>query len=417
MKMFLILLFFITSMFAQILNGIVVSPSGSPIYKARVTSELETVLTKKNGTFKINAVSNKLSFRAKGYRRKSIKFKNNSSVILRKYTTKALYVSMGAIKNKKRLRQILNIATRTQINTLVVDVKIAKGYLTFKGNNKLAKAIGAYRCSAKVSPKKFVKFLKKYGVYLIARFSVFKDDLLARKKPSLAIRKNRKIFRDRDKLWWVNPYKSFVQNYNISLIKEIAKYGFDEIQLDYIRFPACNGLNYGHKNNQRERVKTLNKFLAKVKHTLIPYNIFLAINTFGAACWAKNDLGIGHNNKALKKHVDYISPMLYPSGFTYGIPGLRNPTKNTYKVVKNSLKSSMRKHGLKPKDFKPWLQAFDDYAFGRKRFGQRELNNQIRACEQLGTSGWLLWNASSNYSKYFSHYKKRKKRKKRRVRK
>ena len=71
----------------------------------------------------------------------------------------------------------------------------------------------------------------------------------------------------------------------------------------------------------------------------------------------------------------------------------------------------MRKHGLKAKDFKPWLQAFNDYAFGGKRFGQKELNDQIRACEQLGTSGWLLWNASSNYSKYFPYYgKKRKKR-------
>jgi hypothetical protein len=77
----------------------------------------------------------------------------------------------------------------------------------------------------------------------------------------------------------------------------------------------------------------------------------------------------------------------------------------------------MRKHGLKAEDFKPWLQAFNDYAFGRKRFGQKELNDQIRACEKLGTSGWLLWNAASNYTKYFPNYSKKRKRVKKRRKK
>jgi len=410
-KVLLFLLLVSLPLFSMVLDGIVVSSNGKPIYKARVTSELETVLTKKDGTFRINSVTNHLAFRAKGHQRKSIRFKDGGSVTLKRYKTKALYVSMDAVKSKKKLRHILNIAARTQINTLVVDVKIAKGYLTFKGHNRLAKSIGAYKYSAKVDPKKFVKFLKKHGVYLIARFPVFKDDLLARKRPSLAVKKRGRIFRDRDKLRWVNPYNNFVQNYNVNLIKEIAKYGFDEIQLDYIRFPAHNGLSYGHKNNQNERVKALNRFLAKTRHILTPYNVFLAIDTFGAACWTNKDVGIGHNLKRLKKHVDYISPMLYPSGFTHGIPGLRNPTKNTYKVIRNSIKSSIRKHGVNAKDFKPWLQAFNDYAFGRKRFGQKELNDQIRACEELGTSGWLLWNAASNYSKYFPYRKIRKKRK------
>jgi len=405
MKSLVILMILVVSMFGKMLDGVVVNSSGTPIYKARVTSDLETVLTKRDGSFKISCVSNHLAFRAKGYQRKSKVFQDGSCVYLKKYTTRALYVSMDAVKNKRKLRQILNIAARTKINTLVIDVKIAKGYMTFKGKNSLAKNIGAYKYSANIDPKKFVKFLKKHGVYLIARYPVFKDDLLARKRPSLAVKKRGRIFRDRDKLRWVNPFNSFVQNYNISNIKEIAKYGFDEIQLDYIRFPAHNGLDFHHKNNQKERVKALNRFLAKARHILTPYNVFLAIDTFGAACWTNYDVGIGHNHKQLKKHVDYISPMLYPSGFTHGIPGLRNPTKNAYKVIRNSIRSSMRKHGLQAKDFKPWLQAFNDYAFGGKRFGQKELNDQIRACEQLGTSGWLLWNASSNYAKYFPYRK------------
>ncbi len=412
MKFLFFAMVLVINLFANMLSGIVIDArSGKPIAHAKITSELETAVTKKNGRFRISAVSNRLSIRAKNYKRKTIRFKNHGTVRLKYFKTRALYVSMDAVKNKKKLRQILNIAARTKINTLVVDVKIAKGYLTFKGHNGLARSLGAYRYSAKVNPKQFVRFLKKHGVYLIARFPVFKDDLLARKRPSLAVKRRGKVFRDRDKLRWVNPFNSFVQNYNINLVREIAGYGFDEIQFDYIRFPAKNGLSFGHKNNQYERVKALNRFLAKAKHSLTPFNVFIAIDTFGASCWTRNDVGIGHNLKRLKKHVDYISPMLYPSGFTHGIPGLRNPMANTYKVVRNSIKSSIRKHGTKASDFKPWLQTFNDYSHRRKRFGKKELNDQVRACDELGTSGWLLWNASSNYTKYFPYYRSKKKRK------
>ena len=418
MKVLFVFLFIsvFSILFGDMLSGRVTNAiDGKPIAYAKVTSKINSTKANKNGYFKIYSPDNRLSFRAKGFKRKSTYF-NGGKVELLPFRTKALYVSMDAVKSKKKLRTILNIAARTKINTLVIDVKIAKGYLTFRGKNGLAKSIGAYKYASKVDPKKFVRFLKSHGVYLIARFPVFKDNLLAMKRPGLAIRKYGKIFRDRDKLRWVNPYSTFVQNYNINLVKEIAKYGFDEIQFDYIRFPASNHLSYNHKSNQNQRVKALQKFLRKAKYSLTPYNVFTSIDTFGASCWTNQDVGIGHNLKRLKKYVDYISPMLYPSGFTHGIPGLRHPLNNNYKVISKSLKSSIKKHNISPKQFKPWLQAFNDYAFDRRSYGQKQLNDQIRACDHLGTSGWLVWNASCNYKKYFpirrkikhKSYKKRK---------
>ncbi len=410
MKWLLFIFVFSISLFADIYSGRVINVlSGKGIAYAKVTSKINSVKTDKRGYFKIYSPDNYLSVRAKGYKRRSTYF-NGTNIELLPFRTKALYVSMNAVKNRKKLRTILNIAARTRINTLVVDVKIAKGYLTFRGHNGLARSIGAYRYSSRVNPKQFVKFLKSHGVYLIARYPVFKDDLLARKRPGLAVKKGGKVFRDRDKLRWVNPYNSFVQNYNINLVKEIASYGFDEIQFDYIRFPAHNHLRYNHKSNQNERVKAIQKFLRKAKYSLTPYNVFTSIDTFGASCWTTKDVGIGHNLKRLKKYVDYISPMLYPSCFTYGIPGLRHPLNNNYKVISDSIKSSMRKHKISPKQFKPWLQAFNDYAFDRRRYGQKQLNDQIRACDHLGTSGWLVWNASCNYKKYFPYKKHHEKR-------
>ena len=417
-KVILLLIFTVFELFSAVISGRVIdADSGRAIANVKVTSDLETYTTKKNGSFTIHGVTNRVSFRARGYKRATLQVGSKKNIRLKAVRTKALYVSTNAVNNKKKLRKILNIAARTQINTLVVDVKNANGHLTFKGNNALAKKIGAYKYASKVNPKKFVKFLKSHGVYLIARLPIFKDNLLAKKRPNLAIRRGGAVFKDRDKLRWVNPYKGFVHQYNISIAREIAKYGFDEIQFDYIRFPVKSRLKYGRKSNATTRVKALQTFLRKAKYALSPYNVFTSIDTFGVSCWNTNDSGIGHNIKKLEKYVDYISPMLYPSGFGSGVPGLRNPLKNNEKVIYDSLRSSIRKHKVKPEQFKPWLQAFNDYAFDRRKFSKREVDQQIKACDKIGTAGWLLWNASCNYEKYFPYSKKLTKKKKRYSRK
>jgi hypothetical protein len=47
---------------------------------------------------------------------------------------------------------------------------------------------------------------------------------------------------------------------------------------------------------------------------------------------------------------------------------------------------------------RPWLQAFRDYAFGGRRFGRTEIRAQIKAAEDAGTNGWMLWNPRNEYS-------------------
>jgi hypothetical protein len=402
MKTLYILIFITLNLYGSLLTGRVVSDETNlPLANVTVTSDRGTYITKKDGSFKIHATKKRLQFKLIGYEKITRKYFKKRDVKLKPIKTKALYVSAAALKYKKKFKKILNIVDKSEVNALVIDVKNANGYLTFRGKNRLAKSIGAYKKATTISPKKLTRSLKKRGIYLIARFPLFKDNLLALKRPSLAIRRGKSIFRDRDKLRWANPYKKAVQKYNLSILKEVATYGFDEIQFDYVRFPVKSNLIYGHKNNLHERVKALQRFLKKAKYIVAPHSIFTSIDTFGVSCWSNSDSGIGHDVKKLKKYVDYISPMLYPSGFASGVPGLKNPLNNSKKVIYSSLKSSIKRHKIQPYRFKPWLQAFNDYAFDRRSFTKRDVKQQIEACNKIGTSGWLLWNASCNYDKYF----------------
>ena len=88
---------------------------------------------------------------------------------------------------------------------------------------------------------------------------------------------------------------------------------------------------------------------------------------------------IGQKIDRLATAVDYISLMLYPSGFHLGIPNYRNPVANTYKIVYLSMKKAQERTHLSPLRFRPWLQAFRDYAFDRRPFTGVEIRKQIKA--------------------------------------
>src|SRR5207249_1374742 len=47
---------------------------------------------------------------------------------------------------------------------------------------------------------------------------------------------------------------------------------------------------------------------------------------------------------------------------------------------------------------RPWLQDFKDYAFDRRIFGVNEVQAQIRAAEESGGAGWMLWNPRNDYT-------------------
>jgi hypothetical protein len=99
-------------------------------------------------------------------------------------------------------------------------------------------------------------------------------------------------------------------------------------------------------NTQENRVKAISGFLAEAKNRLTPHNVFLSADIFGYVCWNLNDTWIGQKLEDLVSNLDYLSPMLYPSGFRYGIPGHRIPVANAQEIVYRSLKRAQERTQL-----------------------------------------------------------------------
>jgi len=383
---------------------IVDAATGAGIAGATVTLGDQSLQTDGHGRFRDDGTAALIQARAPGYRAASVAavyFRQGSGILkLTPFRPKALYLSFYGVGSKALRDAALRLIKDAKLNAVVIDVKGDRGLIAFRSEIPLAKAIGAQRLITIPDLHGLIGTLHQAGIYAIARIVTFKDDPLASARPDLGIKlAEGALFRDREDLAWTDPSLQQVRDYNVAVAVEAARAGFDEIQFDYLRFPdAPRGKKFAKPTTQAARVEAIGDFLGEARRRLQPYNVYLSADSFGYVCWNTDDTGIGQRLDRMLPLVDYLSPMLYPSGFQFGIPGYPNPVAHPYEIVRLSLERARARTGMAPVRFRPWLQAFKDYAFDRRVFAAREVAAQIRASADFGSDGWMLWNPRNTYA-------------------
>ncbi len=374
--------------------------TGEPLAGAVVSGGGRVVETGSGGEFAIEVASGPVRVKTPGYRRSEVLPGDLPlQVRLEPFIPKALYLSHYGAGNGRLRNAALDLIERSELNAVVIDLKGDRGFISYRSAIPLAREIGAQKSVTLKELKAEVASLREQGIYTIGRIVVFKDTLLAEARPEWTVRDGAgEPWKDKEGLGWVDPHRREAWGYNLAIAVEAAGLGFDEVQFDYIRFPDTAGLTFSRENVEGERVAAIGGFLGEARKRLLPLGVFISADIFGYVCWNRNDTHIGQRLDALVPHVDYLAPMLYPSGFSHGVGIYRNPVANPYEIVYLSLEKARARTGISPVRFRPWLQAFRDYAFDRRPFGEQEVRAQIKASNVFGSNGWMLWNASNVYS-------------------
>jgi hypothetical protein len=271
-------------------------------------------------------------------------------------------------------------------NSVVFDIKDSDGSVNIPFEHPL---LGEHKVYIHDVPK-FVHFLHQQNMHAIARIAMFRDEHLVVTHPELAVqsRKNHTAWRENGKLVWTDPSNPKVQDYDIALAKHVAQLGVDEIQFDYVRFPAegdqkdaqfvfqgqqpevaeavdqhdsCGDgrpstssgqalvrpakakqggtvPTAGAKTSSSEtkpckavthgmqRSDVIAGFLKKAYAELHPTGVLLSLDVFGVMAWQRQvDLShTGQDIVQMAKYCDVLSPMIYPSHF-FGMDGIAHP--------------------------------------------------------------------------------------------
>ncbi len=305
----------------------------------------------------------------------------------------------GSTAGSERIIRLIGRYAPLGINAIVFDAKDVSGIVNYRSR---VPAVIEYDTHAKSSIDdldKLLRALRERNIYVIARIAVFRDHLLCKKNPRLAIRSRRSggVWNGQSAELWCDPTNKETQDYNLALAAELAERGVDEIQLDYIRFPTTGNLadaGYAYDFGRMRHEEVINRFLERAHAEMKRRNTYLSIDIFGVVAWEKEaDIrSTGQRISALSRHCDVISPMLYPSHFNDNFDGFENPGDNPYHFIFNGCRRVMEKSNGVP--VRPWLQAF---RWRTSSYGANYIIEQIRAATESGAHGWLMWNSSNNY--------------------
>lgn len=383
------------------------SATGQAARDSTVTVNGHVLPAAANGSYDVPAGAQSIMARAPGYRAVTVSASDAQSkhgaIELHPFAVHALYLSEYGISSSAIRNSAFDIIRKGGANAIVVNIKSDHGQLVYPSAIPLAKQIGARQITTIHSLSDLVNNAHAQGIYMIARIVTFKDMPLATSHPDLAIHlANGALFKDREGLSWTDPFKPEVREYNIAIAVEAAKAGFDEVQFDYVRFPdSTTKLVVSGPTDEAHRIEAITSFLTDAHKALVPYNVFQSADIFGYTFWNTNDTGIGQQLNHLVNAVDYLCPMLYPSGFAHGIPGHAKPLASTadiHDTIKLTLDNGIKRTDINPARLRPWLQAFRDYAFGGVVFGPEQVATQISAADADHTDGWSLWNPRNRYT-------------------
>jgi hypothetical protein len=328
--------------------------------------------------------------------------------VARDFEVRAIYLT-GVMAGSDHGERIIRHWREVGGNAVVFDVKDSDGIVNIAFDHPLATGQRHYISDL----PKLIHFLHSENMHAIARIAIFRDEHLVTTHPELAVksRSTGQPWRENGKLVWTDPSNLKVQDYNIALAKFVAQSGVDEVQFDYVRFPAEGdqkdaAFNFQTDHSKVEtglapsRSEVIADFLSRAYAQLHPTGVLFSLDVFGVMAWQRPvDLAhTGQDIVAMAKHCDVLSPMIYPSHF-FGMDGIAHPGD----APEHFIGESMDRFKLITKDssvvIRPWLQAF---AWRTKTYSPKYVQVQIEVAKQKGGIGFLFWNANNDYSKPYT---------------
>ena len=344
-------------------------------------------------------------------------------------------------------------------NAVVFDIKDSDGSVNIPFEHPLLGQHQVYIHDV----AKLVRFLHQQNMHAIARIAIFRDERLVKEHPELAVqsRKNKQAWRENGKLVWTDPSQPKVQDYNIALAKHVAELGADEIQFDYVRFPAegdqkdaafvyqnvqpeanaevvpnsqstvilteatasggtlqqtpaqpkstgsqSKAASRKPKANQTaesstrrgpQRTDVITGFLKKAYAELHPTGVLLSLDVFGVMAWQRQ-VDLAHTGQDIVGMAHYCD-VLSPMIYPSHFFGMDNIAHPGDEPA-HFIGESMDRFELITKGSGVVIRPWlQAFHWRTKTYSPEYIKIQVETAKEKGGIGFLFWNAANDYSK------------------
>ena len=392
---------------SNVVTGTVTDAEGAPLAGVRVFVDggESMVETDEDGTYALAGVppDGTLIYKMPGFRLGEIAIdaEMTKDIAMQPFAARALYAPAAVFEAPGRLDAMLDLIERTEVNALVIDVKETDGRLYYSTDLETAAEVGAIRETPVFDLEELLPMLKERGIYTIARMVVMKDNTSAAARPELAVRNSAtgEPWRDNIGGAWLDPSAPGVAEYIASIAGDLADKGFDEVQLDYIRFFSDGPYDVADTNlpnTQSFRLPAIQRVLRVVSERLDMTKAFLAADCFPISFIVPDDQGIGQRPEVIMPYVDYFSPMVYPSHYGPGVFGFPVPNDHPYEVIDETLQIMNQQADGLPVVIRPWIQDFGYGSFAP--YTAEQVRSEMTAAADNDAKGWMIWNARALFT-------------------
>ncbi|HEV2128775.1 MAG TPA: putative glycoside hydrolase, partial [Thermomicrobiales bacterium] len=191
------------------LAGRITDAAGEPVQGALLTDGQNVEITGQDGLFTVKAqefASETLRVSAPGFADTALSFKQAGQPIelqMELQPVKAIYYNPNISSTPEDVDRLIEITNTTEVNAIVVDVK--EELIFYDSQVEFFRDVDVVTPVIDV-PALLARF-DEHNIYTIARHVVFKDSLVAERRPELAVRHvaTGEVWRDMNGVAWVNP--------------------------------------------------------------------------------------------------------------------------------------------------------------------------------------------------------------------
>ena len=324
------------------------------------------------------------------------------AVTLKPKSIRAAYLTYYGIAEPSIRNRVLELVDRTELNAVVIDVKGDRGLIPYRTEVPAALDAGAL---GPVIIKDFDGMLRSFrerGIYTIARIVAFKDNVLAKHRPDLAVIDTRT-----GKPGWTTRSSpgSTRSARRCGITSSPSRRKPSPRASTRSSSTTCASPPMAGCPPPPTRSRTPRPRVCPPSRGSWPRR---------AASWARPGRSWARTSSAIPPST----PMTPTSASAWKSwrrtsttsvpwstvrlsprhPGFRNPVTHPYEIVRESVRLIRQRTQHTAVQVRPWLQDFRDYAFDRRIFGTREIRAQIKGASDGGGVGFMLWNPRNDYT-------------------